>query len=60
MALSLTCIAKYKMDMLQSHEKNIPTKLREWLAEMSPRHGAFLGWAAEHFEGDSQNLAGMF
>ena len=46
--------------MLQSHEKNIPTKLREWLAEMSPRHGAFLGWAAEHFEGDSQNLAGMF
>ena len=24
------------------------------------RHGAFLGWAAEHLEGNSQNLAGMF
>ena len=31
---------------------------QEWLAEML-RHSAFLGWSAEHFEGDSQNLGGM-
>ena len=24
------------------------------------RHSAFLGWAAEYFEGDSLNLAGIF
>ena len=24
------------------------------------RHGAILGWAAGHLEGDSQNLAGIF
>ena len=24
------------------------------------RHSEILGWAAEHFEGDSRNLAGMF
>ena len=29
------------------------------LAEMLGR-SAFLGWAAEHFEADSRNLAGMF
>ena len=39
--------------------KNIPARFREWLAEML-RHRAFLGWAEEHFEGDSQSLAGMF
>ena len=34
-------------------------RFRELLAGML-RHGAFLGWTAEHFEGDSRNLAGMF
>ena len=33
--------------------------LPEWLAEML-HYSAFLGWAAEHFESDSQNLAGIF
>ena len=33
--------------------------LPEWLAEML-RYSAFLGWAAEHFESDSQNLVGIF
>ena len=32
----------------------IPARLREWLAEMLGR-SAFLGWAAEHFEGYSRN-----
>ena len=31
----------------------------EWFAEIL-RCNAFLMWAAEHFEGDSRNLAGMF
>ena len=39
--------------------KNIPTRFREWLAEIL-RHVAILGWAAEHFESDSRYLAGMF
>ena len=39
--------------------KNIPARLREWLSEIL-RHSACLGWAAEHFGCDSQNLAGMF
>ena len=39
--------------------KNIPSRLREWLSELL-HYSAFLGWAAEHFESDSQNLAGMF
>ena len=30
-----------------------------WLAE-TLCHSVILGWAAEHFESDSQNLAGMF
>ena len=39
--------------------KNIPAKFREWLAE-TLCHSAILGWAVEHFESDSRNLAGMF
>ena len=39
--------------------KIISTRFWEWLAEML-QLSAFLGWAAEHFEGDSPNLAGMF
>ena len=39
--------------------KNIPARFREWVAEIL-RHSAILGWAAEHFEGDSRNLAGIF
>ena len=39
--------------------KNISARFGEWLAEILC-HGAILGWAAEHFESDSPNLAGMF
>ena len=39
--------------------KNIPARFGEWLAEIL-RHRTMLGWAAEHFESDSQNLAWMF
>ena len=39
--------------------KNIPARFGEWLAEILS-HGTVLGLAAEHFEGDSRNLAGMF
>ena len=39
--------------------KSIPVRFREWLAEIL-RQTIFLGWAVEHLEGDSQNLAGMF
>ena len=38
--------------------KNITVRFREWLAEILC-HSKLLGWAAEHFEGDSHNLAGM-
>ena len=44
---------------MQSSVKNIPARFREWLAEIL-HHSAFLGWPAEHFEGDSRNLARMF
>ena len=39
--------------------KNIPARFQEWLAEIM-RHSAFLGRAAEHFKGNSLNLAGRF
>ena len=39
--------------------KNIPARLREWLAEILC-HSGILGCAAEHFEGDSLNLARRF
>ena len=39
--------------------KNIPSRLREWLAEIL-HHSAFLGWVAEHFEVGSRNVPGMF
>ena len=41
--------------------KNIPDPARfwAWLAEIF-HQSAFLGWAAEHFEGDSRNLAELF
>ena len=39
--------------------KSIPDRFCAWLPEML-RNSAFLGWAAENFEGDSRNLAGMF
>ena len=32
---------------------------QEWLAEIL-RRSTFLGWVAEHVEGDSRNLAAMF
>ena len=38
--------------------KNIPARFRAWLAEIFQRHSAVLG-SAEHFGGDSRNLAGM-
>ena len=38
--------------------KNISVRFREWLAHV--RHSAFLGWAREHFDRYSQNVAGMF
>ena len=34
-------------------------RFQEWLTEIVLR-SAFLRWAAEHFKGDSRNLAGMF
>ena len=39
--------------------KDILVRFPEWLAEML-RRSAFLGLTAEHVEGDSCNLAGMF
>ena len=39
--------------------RNIPARSWEWLAEIS-RPSAIMGWAAEHFESNSLNLAGMF
>ena len=38
---------------------NIPARLREWLFQILRRCEIF-GWAAGHFESDSQNLAGMY
>lgn len=38
--------------------RNIPARFRTWLAE-TLCHSAFVGWAAEYFGRDSQNLAGM-
>ena len=38
---------------------NIPARFRERLAEIFP-HSVILGWAAEHFECHSRNLADMF
>ena len=48
--------------LLSTHYRvvhNIPDRFRECLAEIL-RHNAILGWAADHFEGDSRCLAGMF
>ena len=39
--------------------KNFPDRFWEHLVDKL-RHPAILGWAAEHFESDSQNLAVMF
>ena len=39
--------------------KNFPASFGEWLAEIL-RQRTVLRLAAEHFEGDSRNLAGMF
>ena len=39
--------------------KNIPARLREWLAKRL-HHSTILGWAAEDFDGVSRNLPGMF
>ena len=39
--------------------KKISARFVEWVAELLC-HSAILGSAAEHFEGDSQNLGGMF
>ena len=44
---------------VQNSVKNIPASFREWLADILGR-SEFLGCAVEHFEGPSQNLAGMF
>ena len=45
--------------LIQRNIKTILQGFEELLAEMLC-HSAFLGWAAEHFEGDSRNLAGMY
>ena len=39
--------------------RNIPARFWEWLTEIV-RHSAILGWAAQHFESDSQNLTELF
>ena len=39
--------------------KDVPARFRECLAEIL-LHSVILGWAAEHFEGGSRNLVGMF
>ena len=39
--------------------KKLSGPVCEWLAEIF-RHSATLGWAAYHFDIDSQNIVGMF
>ena len=39
--------------------KNISARFWEWLTGIL-RPSAIMEWAAEHFEGDSRNMAGMF
>ena len=60
--LNWTISSAINLATVQSSEKSQKTFLdRFWerLAEIL-RHSAILGWAAEHFESDFRNLAGMF